>query len=147
MYPAAITISALWHNFSNLNSVACSWSNCTIYSHRQDFISTINKVTDGIAPIFRVLGFLLILIFSVPFLLSSSLGAGLDKRTQKPLGAHQERTSIAMKENRAVCDLQPNYVSCIGNLTSLDHFTSMHPFIIRVVSLLSFISSLLCSKI
>jgi hypothetical protein len=44
---------------------------------------------------FRILGFLLNLIYSVPFLLSSSLGAGLGKRTQKLLGAHQERISIA----------------------------------------------------
>jgi hypothetical protein len=42
----------------------------------------------------------------VPFSLSSSLGAGLGKQTQKPLGAHQERISIAMKENTAVLILQ-----------------------------------------
>jgi hypothetical protein len=46
--------------------------------------------------------FLLILIYFVAFLAFSSLGAGLDKRTQKPLGAHQEKISIAMKENTAV---------------------------------------------
>ncbi len=33
------------------------------------------------------------------FLAFSSLGAGSSKRTQKPLGAHQERISIAIKEN------------------------------------------------
>jgi hypothetical protein len=38
----------------------------------------------------------------VPFLLSSSLGAGSGKRTQKPLGANQERFLISMKENAAV---------------------------------------------
>jgi hypothetical protein len=70
-------------------------------------------------------------------LYSGSLGAGLGKRMQKPLGAHQGRILIAMKENMDVCDLQPNYVSCIGNSTSLDPFTSIHCFIIRVVSLLS----------
>jgi hypothetical protein len=42
----------------------------------------------------------------MPFLLSSSLGPGSGKRTQKPLGAHQERISIAMKENTAVLILQ-----------------------------------------
>jgi hypothetical protein len=51
------------------------------------------------------------------FLAFSSFSAGLGKRRRKPLGAHQERISIAMKENTAVCDLQPNYVSCIGNST------------------------------
>jgi hypothetical protein len=64
----------------------------------------------------------------MPFSYSSSLVAGLGKRTQKPLGAHQGRISIAMKENTEVCDLQPNYVSCIGNSTLLDLFTSMHRF-------------------
>jgi hypothetical protein len=96
-------------------------------------------------PMFRVLGFLLILIYLLPFLLSSSLGAGSGKRTQKLLGAHPDWFLIAMKENTAVWDLQPPYVSCIGNSTQLDFFTSMHCFIIRVVSLLSFISSLLRS--
>jgi hypothetical protein len=42
----------------------------------------------------------------VPFSLSSSLGAGFCKWTQRPLGAHQERISMAMKENTAVFDLQ-----------------------------------------
>ncbi len=51
---------------------------------------------------FCVLGFSLILIYSVPFSLSSSLGAGSVKQTRKPLGAHQERILIAMKENTAV---------------------------------------------
>jgi hypothetical protein len=79
------------------------------------------------------------------FLAFSSLGAGLGKRTQKPLGAHQQRILMANEREHGCCDLQPNYVSCIGNSTSLDLFTSMHHFIVRVVSLLSFISSLLCS--
>jgi hypothetical protein len=50
---------------------------------------------------FIILGFLLFSIYSVPFSLSSSLGTGSSKRTRKPLGAHQGRISIAMKENRA----------------------------------------------
>jgi hypothetical protein len=57
-----------------------------------------------------------------PFLLSSSLGADLGKWTRKPLGAHQERILIAMKENTAVFFYRPNYepfiVSYVGNLTS-----------------------------
>ncbi len=80
----------------------------------------------------------------MPFLLSSSLGAGLGKQTRKPLGAHQGRILMPMKKNMAVCNLELNYVSCIGNSTQLDLFTSMHHFIICVVSLLSFVSSLLC---
>jgi hypothetical protein len=37
-----------------------------------------------------------------PFSLSRFVGAGLDKRTQKPLGAHQRRDSfVAVKENAA----------------------------------------------
>jgi hypothetical protein len=71
-------------------------------------------------------------------LLPSSLGAGLGKRTWKPLGAHQEF-------RREFWFVQPNYLSCIGNLTPLDLFTSMHCLIICVVSLLSFISSFLRS--
>jgi hypothetical protein len=59
----------------------------------------------------------------VPFSLSSSLGAGAGKRTQKPLGAHEGGIWIAMKENTAVSNLQPNYVSsCFGNSTP---FTSL----------------------
>jgi hypothetical protein len=45
----------------------------------------------------------------VPFSLSSSLGAGSGKRTQKPLGAHQERILVAMKENMAVFVLQTKF--------------------------------------
>jgi hypothetical protein len=81
---------------------------------------------------FCVLGFLEFTL--VPFSLSSSLGAGSGKRAQKPLGVHQGIILILMKENTAVCNLQPNYVSCIENLTQLDIFTSMHRFIIHIVS-------------
>jgi hypothetical protein len=42
------------------------------------------------------------LILLSAFLAFSSLGAGSGKWTRKPLGAHQERISIAMKENTAV---------------------------------------------
>jgi hypothetical protein len=59
------------------------------------------------------------LILLVAFLAFSSLGAGLDKRAQKPLGAHQERISIANEREQGCCNLQPNYVSCIGNLASI----------------------------
>ncbi len=38
-------------------------------------------------------------MYSVPFSLSDSLGGGSGKRTQKPLGSHQERISITMKDN------------------------------------------------
>jgi hypothetical protein len=50
---------------------------------------------------FRV-SFNLILLNSLPFLLPSSLGAGLGKRTQKTLSAHQKGISIEMIENTAV---------------------------------------------
>ncbi len=47
------------------------------------------------------------------FLAFSSLGAGLSKRTQKPLGAHQERILIAMKENFFDCtDQITNHLWC-----------------------------------
>jgi hypothetical protein len=59
----------------------------------------------------------------VPFLLFSSLGAGSGKWMQKPLGAHQERILIAMKENTAVLIYRPNYdpfiVSCLGKFDKL----------------------------
>jgi hypothetical protein len=42
---------------------------------------------------FRVSGFVNSNLLLVPFSLSSSLGAGSDKRTQKPLGANQESQS------------------------------------------------------
>jgi hypothetical protein len=53
-------------------------------------------------------GFRVSFIFNLlcAFSLSSSLGAGLSKQTQKPLGAHQEGILIAMKENTAVFILQ-----------------------------------------
>jgi hypothetical protein len=40
------------------------------------------------------------------FLAFSTLGAGLGKRMQQLLGAHQERILITMKENTAVLILQ-----------------------------------------
>jgi fructose-1,6-bisphosphatase len=74
----------------------------------------------------------------VPF----SLGAGSGKQMQKPLGAHQERILIAMKENTAVLIYRPNYkqfiVSCVGKF---DILHQSHQFIIRLVSLLSFVNS------
>jgi hypothetical protein len=74
----------------------------------------------------------------------------LGKQTQKPLGAHQERILIAMKENTAVMIYEPNYksfiVSCVVKFDIMRFFTSFASFIIRVVSLLSFVNSLLCSK-
>ncbi len=68
---------------------------------------------------FRVLGSLLNLILLGAFLAFSSLGAGSGKRMQKPLGAHQEKISIVNEREHGCCDLQPNYVSCIGNSTSI----------------------------
>jgi hypothetical protein len=96
---------------------------------------------------FRSLFNLILLGASLAF---SSLGAGSGKRMQKPLGAHQERISIAIKENTAVSivqtELQTVYsVSCMGKVNIIRFFTSMHRFI-RVVSLLSFVNLLLCSK-
>jgi hypothetical protein len=87
----------------------------------------------------------------VPFLLFSSLGAGLGKRTQKPLDAHQEKILIAMKENAAVAIVQTKLqtiysLSCVGKFDIIRFFTSMHRFIICVISLLSFINSLRVSK-
>jgi hypothetical protein len=68
----------------------------------------------------------------MPFLFSSSLGAGLGKRTQKPLGAHQERVLIAMKENTAVLIYRPNYklfiVSCVGKFDIVRLFRSIASF-------------------
>jgi hypothetical protein len=87
----------------------------------------------------------------VPFLaLISSSGAGSGKRTQKPLGAHQENGTgelfrSQMKGNTAV----PIYNQITFPVLEIQHqldplFTSMHCFIIRVISLLSFINLLLC---
>jgi hypothetical protein len=60
----------------------------------------------------------------MPFLPSNSLGAGLGKRTRKLLGAHQERISIALKENTAVLIYRRNYkrlsFPALENLTSWD---------------------------
>jgi hypothetical protein len=87
--------------------------------------------------IFRVFRVSFILIYSAPFSLSSSLRAGLSKRTQKPLGAHQERILIAMKENTAVLIYRPNYEPFIAfpeleNLTSSD---SLHQCIVSSFAL------------
>ncbi len=79
----------------------------------------------------------LILIYSVPFLLSSSLGAGSGKRMQELLGAHQERISITMKENTAVSIYRPNYkpfiVSCVRKFDIMGLFHQLQHFIICVV--------------
>jgi hypothetical protein len=88
------------------------------------------------------------LILLGAFLVFSSLGAGLGKRTQKPLGAHQEKISIAIKENTAgrfdYTDQITNRLYCFLRWKiqhQLDLCTSMH-HLIRVVSLLSFVNSL-----
>jgi hypothetical protein len=93
---------------------------------------------------FCVLGFLLILISA--FLAFSSLGAGSGKQTRKLLGANQETFLIAMKENTAVAIYNQITFPVLEIRHQLDLFTSMHHFINCVVSLLSFICSLLRSK-
>jgi hypothetical protein len=55
---------------------------------------------------FCILCSLLLILILAPFSLSSSLGAGSGKRAQKPLGAHQKRVLVAMKEKTAVFVLQ-----------------------------------------
>jgi hypothetical protein len=72
----------------------------------------------------------LILILLGAFLVFSSLGAGLGKRTQKPLGAHQEKILIAIKENTAVLIVQTKLltvysVSCILKFIIIRFFTSI----------------------
>ncbi len=68
----------------------------------------------------------------MPFSLSSSLGADSGKRMQKPLGAHQERILIAMKEYMAVSIYRPNYeqfiISCVGKFDIMKLFTSIASF-------------------
>ncbi len=87
-----------------------------------------------------VLGFLFNLILLGAFLAFSSLGAGSGKQTRKPLGAHQERILIAnMKENTAVAIYNRITFLVLEIRHQLDPFTSMHQFIICVVSLLSFV--------
>jgi hypothetical protein len=85
------------------------------------------------------------------FLAFSSLGAGSGKRMRKPLGAHQEKILIAIKENTAVLIVQTKLrtvygVSCLGKFNITRFLQQSHHSIICVVSLLSFINSLLCSK-
>jgi hypothetical protein len=79
---------------------------------------------------FRVLGFLLYLLGAL--LAFNSLGAGLGKRTQKPLGAHQERILITIKENMAVSIYRPNYelfiISCVGKLHIIRLLHQLHWF-------------------
>ncbi len=69
--------------------------------------------------IFRVLGFLFNLLLLGAFLVFSSLGAGSGKRTRKPPCAHQENFLIANERVHGCFNLQLNYVSCIGNSTSI----------------------------
>jgi hypothetical protein len=69
----------------------------------------------------------------VPFLAFSSLGAGSGKRTQKPLGAHQEMILIAIKENTAVLIVQTKLqtvysISCVGKFNIMRFFTSIASF-------------------
>jgi hypothetical protein len=65
------------------------------------------------------------------FLAFSSLGAGLvGKRTRKPLGAHQEKILIAIKENTAVLIVQTKLqtvynISCVGKFNIIRLFTSI----------------------
>jgi hypothetical protein len=89
---------------------------------------------------FRVLVVSFNLILLGAFLALSSLGADSGKRTRKPLDAHQETFGLQSEREHGCCNLQPNYVSCIGNLTSIRSLTSMHHFI-GVISLLSIICS------
>jgi hypothetical protein len=100
--------------------------------------------------IFRVLGFFYFNFAFGAFLAFSFLGAGSGKRAQKPLGAHQERILIPMKENTAALICRPNYepfiVSYIGKFNIIRLLHLLHHFIARVVSLLSFVHSVLCSK-
>jgi hypothetical protein len=59
--------------------------------------------------------------------------AGLGKWTQKPLGAHQEKILIAIKENTAVSIVQTKLrtvysVSCVGKFNIIRFFTSIASF-------------------
>jgi hypothetical protein len=94
---------------------------------------------------FRVL---LFQFYFVPFSLSSSLGAGLGKLTQKPLGAHQEIILIAMKENTAFFLLQTELqtVHCflrwkirhhktLTSITSFYHLRCITPIIPLLITL------------
>jgi hypothetical protein len=75
----------------------------------------------------------LIFILLGAVLAFSSLGAGLDKQTQKPLGAHQEKILIAIKENMAVLIVQTKLrtvysISCVGKFDMMRFFTSIASF-------------------
>jgi hypothetical protein len=67
------------------------------------------------------------------FLAFSSLGAGSSKQTRKLFGAHQERISIAIKENTAVSIVQTELrtlysVSCVGKFDIIRFFTLIASF-------------------
>jgi hypothetical protein len=55
------------------------------------------------------------LILLGAFLAFSSLGAGSGKRTRKPLGAHQERILIAIKEKMALIGTDLRFLYCTEN--------------------------------
>jgi hypothetical protein len=82
--------------------------------------STLQLQSDKYFPCFRIS---LILILLGAFLAFSSLDAGSGKQMQKPLGAHQERILIAMKENTAVLIYRPNYEPLIA-FPALENSTS-----------------------
>jgi hypothetical protein len=82
----------------------------------------------------------------VPILLSSFLGAGSGKRMQKPLGAHQERILVAMKENTVVFLLQTKFrflywkfhiVRSLYNNALFHHLCRVTPIIHYLVTLLN----------
>ncbi len=89
----------------------------------------------------------LILVYSVPFLLSSSLGAGSGKWTRKPLGAHQEKFDGCNRREHGclrfrdqstfpvleICHHENLYIDCIVSSFAL--------FVTLFASLLSFVSS------
>ncbi len=66
---------------------------------------------------FCVLGFLLILISA--FLAFSSLGAGLGQADAKTAWCKSGDLFDRNEREHGCCDLQPNYISCIGNSTSI----------------------------
>ncbi len=88
---------------------------------------------------FSYLRVLLILIYLVPFSLSSSPGAGLGKRTQKLLGAHQDIFNYRNEREHSCVILQTELRFLYWKFNIVRSFTSMHHFIICVASRLSFI--------